>query len=873
MPNEGENLGDYRIADRYTSLLHLSGQTGTVIPEMGDVIIPPGFRSDVNPVYDGAGTMTGFSLSSLNDRVIINNYIACSGYGTPTDWLEAFYPIGSVIMTVNNNNPTGRIKGTKWCRVGNGRFFVGAGEDTVVNLEGEAQTYEFTAGVDGELLGETTEDVGTGNIAGSPSVELEVKHIPGHTHETNTGLNTRTSIDNESGSSNANFIFYFGPPVNSDRLSKPGEGEFLEQDRIEAFQNNTQYEDDQKYRTAEIKRRHDNGHRYIDADFSPELGRYTLDGWGSSQVGGPGWAGVFEDDLEDYITNSSRPPGVTWPNGDKVLPTTFDPRDQSRVHPGTFRDSQLLEARNLIINVLGQEEAAIALEGVNRLKELDETVDQVDTEHFENTRLVQVPSDTIVRSSNTGKGAKHNNVPPSYGVYFWVRVPNNYVCDVEVIRPEWERTITRDKISSGSGFHNSDTNSGQFDLGEWARSQGTDPWNGIDPVIITIAGADESEEVDRDGNKRPVYIYSDDPGDEKAAAMVIGDFPKGLTIINNGFIMGRGGNGGYSGPDFGRGGRIGPAQDGGDAIKIIENGVSVTIDNTNGGIAGGGGGGGGNTTGRGQIRSGGGGGAGGGQGGRSSAITPGALGGAPGEAGQNGRVYVGTVSTDSLQRAANRKEIINDGWGPVYGMFPGIGGQAGGSGGGGTYRSQNGQSNRSKQNSNSAGGGGGRVLSPSAIGGGTGGAPGSDDSGLNADGTIKTTAVASGFFLGGHPENYSGKRRGSYDKKWRNFGFRYYSTNNPSTRAIIKNVNSYFSPTGWSGFHYSTYVHGGYADTPGRNYGPDGQWAGGGGGWGAAGGPGNGDSLGGLGGYAVVGGVIEVTGGIVYGDIGFKPIE
>jgi hypothetical protein len=71
-----------------------------------------------------------------------------------------------------------------------------------------------------------------------------------------------------------------------------------------------------------------------------------------------------------------------------------------------------------------------------------------------------------------------------------------------------------------------------------------------------------------------------------------------------------------------------------------------------------------------------------------------------------------------------------------------------------------------------------------------------------------------------------------------------------------------------AGIHYSTYVHGGYADTPGRNYGANGQWAGGGGGWGAAGGNGDGDSLGGDGGFAVRGGIIEITGGIVYGSQG-----
>ena len=83
MPNEGEDLGNYRIADRYTSLLHLSGQTGTVTSAGEE--IEPGLRANINPIYDGAGTMTGLSLSSLDDRVIINNYIAPSGYGTPTE--------------------------------------------------------------------------------------------------------------------------------------------------------------------------------------------------------------------------------------------------------------------------------------------------------------------------------------------------------------------------------------------------------------------------------------------------------------------------------------------------------------------------------------------------------------------------------------------------------------------------------------------------------------------------------------------------------------------------------------------------------------------------------------------------------------------
>jgi hypothetical protein len=94
--------------------------------------------------------------------------------------------------------------------------------------------------------------------------------------------------------------------------------------------------------------------------------------------------------------------------------------------------------------------------------------------------------------------------------------------------------------------------------------------------------------------------------------MIIDTFPEGLTLINKGFIMGRGGNGG----SFYTNG-----QNGGDAIHVIGN-SEITIDNTAGGIGGGGGGGSPSKIGE----SGGGGGAGGGWGGTASMFQHNGLG-------------------------------------------------------------------------------------------------------------------------------------------------------------------------------------------------------------------------------------------------------
>ena len=82
--NIGENLTGLRIADYYTSLLHVSG---------ADVLAMP-----VNDVYTGNGRVTGLSLSALNDRVIINRYIEPKGFDVQTEWLDAFYPMHSIMQ-------------------------------------------------------------------------------------------------------------------------------------------------------------------------------------------------------------------------------------------------------------------------------------------------------------------------------------------------------------------------------------------------------------------------------------------------------------------------------------------------------------------------------------------------------------------------------------------------------------------------------------------------------------------------------------------------------------------------------------------------------------------------------------------------------
>ena len=161
-----KSLENHFISDLYTSLLHLSGA------ELGPF-------GPLNKVFDGAGNATGLALSG--DRVIVNNYIYPRGFATrpPTEWLDAFFPIGCLQLTFDENDPNTRIAGTTWDLVSQGRFLVGVG--TYKDKNGD--TYKFCPGAPPDA----TDD---GNLAGEYRHTLTVNEIPPHSHSKNVGNGT-----------------------------------------------------------------------------------------------------------------------------------------------------------------------------------------------------------------------------------------------------------------------------------------------------------------------------------------------------------------------------------------------------------------------------------------------------------------------------------------------------------------------------------------------------------------------------------------------------------------------------------------------------------------------------------------------------------
>lgn len=275
------------------------------------------------------------------------------------------------------------------------------------------------------------------------------------------------------------------------------------------------------------------------------------------------------------------------------------------------------------------------------------------------------------------------------------------------------------------------TNQKELNLRAWALANG---WNGVVAATITINSG--------------VYIWSDNTG--VAGLTIDGSWPDGLTLVNNGFIIGKGGQGG-EGPRLAyqskpAGPNSGAGYPGGPAVSLQRNTSIVN----NGYIAGGGGGGAsGNIGGAGNRGGGGGGGgAGGGRGGQGSAtgylpIWPnnqysGTF-GSPGSIGQSG-----TAGSSTLFWVFDPgySEYIKAGDGGGGGrILPGSGGSGGtavGSTSGGTVTGGTG--------GGSAGGGGGGLYQyfTTTFGAQAGGAGGS----ANAVGT-NTTGTSPGGGPGG----------------------------------------------------------------------------------------------------------------------------
>lgn len=257
-------------------------------------------------------------------------------------------------------------------------------------------------------------------------------------------------------------------------------------------------------------------------------------------------------------------------------------------------------------------------------------------------------------------------------------------------------------------------NQQNFNLRTFALNNG---WNEISAIQLNIATG--------------VYVWSDSTS--LPALTVSGTYPKGVSIVNRGYIIGKGG--------AGSSGSVGGS--GGPAISIES---PITIDNTYAAayIAGGGGGGGG---------MGGGGGAGGGAGGTGGGGYAGGAGGGLGQVGSNGAAATSRTTTAGGGGGGRILPGVGGSSGS-YSNYPETYGRGGGAGGGGgvitgVVASQNGNGgsgNSVGQNSTTyvgslkvaIGGGGGGWGASGGYGAGTSNTPGAGGKAVATNGHTVT---------------------------------------------------------------------------------------------------------------------------------------
>jgi len=412
-----ESLANEFISDFYTSLLHLSGVK---------------LENKLNRVFDGAGNSTGLALSG--DRVIINNYVYPVGYASPVEWLDAFWPVGSIKLTFNDQNPgdyllpprsilDGQdpdnfpgIQGTKWERVGEGRFLVGVGED---EINGALRDF-CPGGKEEEAAGLRT---GSGDVAGEYEVELRLEHIPAHSHTTNTGAQT-VQVRSEVGGQT---LFEGTPPGTTDSTQS-----FDQQQRARnaLLVNVINFDGDRTIGSAGLSEAISIGFDEGTGMIGPIM--YGLDlGFtrGTSRGYSPGERSKFES-VEGYKAAGGflyQDNDANWPNykemigiwnGETRFVADLSSQGQRRgVNPG---GGAIAESANpyTIAKSFGAVDYTDAVAG-----EFLAQHNKTQTTTADREVLDTVDGLAQNRATNfVGDNEPHNNIPPSYGIYIWKRV-------------------------------------------------------------------------------------------------------------------------------------------------------------------------------------------------------------------------------------------------------------------------------------------------------------------------------------------------------------------------------------------------------------------------------------------------------------------
>lgn len=111
-------------------------------------------------------------------------------------FVDAFYPVGSIYMSVNNTDP-GTLFGGTWVRVSQGRTIIGAGQPQQNNNTalGTLSSDQLTWNFHSETMG------------GEYYHQLTIQEIPSHSHRTGISPDQGFRVSDRSVNDTANVFF------------------------------------------------------------------------------------------------------------------------------------------------------------------------------------------------------------------------------------------------------------------------------------------------------------------------------------------------------------------------------------------------------------------------------------------------------------------------------------------------------------------------------------------------------------------------------------------------------------------------------------------------------------------------------------------
>lgn len=132
-----KSLTDQFISDLYGSLLHVDAESLSSSP--------------LPAVYDGIGNKSSLSLGLENQGAVITGSLTTGNIVFPNqpsliNLIDYIYPVGSILLTLDNTNPSTRFIGTSWTQVSQGLVVTGVGTGTDSQGVSKTTTVGFNSG-------------------------------------------------------------------------------------------------------------------------------------------------------------------------------------------------------------------------------------------------------------------------------------------------------------------------------------------------------------------------------------------------------------------------------------------------------------------------------------------------------------------------------------------------------------------------------------------------------------------------------------------------------------------------------------------------------------------------------------------------------